>query len=462
MDNPRVHIALGDAREVLLATPRRYDLVFSEPSNPYRAGIASMFTREFYEAIDARLAPGGMLVQWIQLYEVSGEAIRTVYATLGSVFPHVESWRTHRDLLLVATREPQRLGAAALRERVAQEPHRSALANAWRVSGLEGFLAYFVANADFARAVRETQRGPLNSDDRNVLEFGFASSVARHDLFRGSELFALARARGEDRPARLGGDVDWALVQEERARVAAASPSEWPPLGEEQSARAWAFHHSYRGDSKAAMAAWRSQPREPQGPLELALVAEGLALEGDEAALPYVERLRAFQPVEADTLLGRLRLAQGRTAEAVDALEAAFVRHRSDPWPRLEIVLRGFAAARQAAAARPADAARLVRALSEPFAARAVDEDRRLAAYEIASRSGLAPECARLVAEFEPWVPWTREFLETRAACYEAVGHPRAALARGELREFLRAEPPTFGAGLQPQPAPPVRQGALP
>ena len=56
LDNPKVAITIADAREVLLTTPRRYDLVFSEPSNPYRAGIASLFTQEFYEAVRDRNA----------------------------------------------------------------------------------------------------------------------------------------------------------------------------------------------------------------------------------------------------------------------------------------------------------------------------------------------------------------------------------------------------------------------
>ncbi|MEM9696904.1 MAG: fused MFS/spermidine synthase, partial [Myxococcota bacterium] len=56
LDNPKVNVIIGDAREVLLTTPERYDLIFSEPSNPYRAGIASLFTQEFYRAVEARLA----------------------------------------------------------------------------------------------------------------------------------------------------------------------------------------------------------------------------------------------------------------------------------------------------------------------------------------------------------------------------------------------------------------------
>src|SRR3954453_17839132 len=77
LDNPRVHLFLGDAREYLLTSRERYDLIFSEPSNPYRAGVASLFTQEFYRAVADRLADDGILVQWVQAYSVDAQTIRT-------------------------------------------------------------------------------------------------------------------------------------------------------------------------------------------------------------------------------------------------------------------------------------------------------------------------------------------------------------------------------------------------
>src|SRR5260370_33806973 len=68
--NRKVHIRIADAREVLLTTPSHYDLIFSEPSNPYRAGIASLFTQEFYRAVAERLNRGGILLQWVLAYDV--------------------------------------------------------------------------------------------------------------------------------------------------------------------------------------------------------------------------------------------------------------------------------------------------------------------------------------------------------------------------------------------------------
>src|SRR5262249_14420264 len=68
LDTPKLRVLLGDARETLLTVPARYDVIFSEPSNPYRAGVSSLFTREYYEAVAARLEEGGLFLQWVQMY----------------------------------------------------------------------------------------------------------------------------------------------------------------------------------------------------------------------------------------------------------------------------------------------------------------------------------------------------------------------------------------------------------
>ena len=104
-----MNVIIADAREVLQTTPKRYDVVFSEPSNPYRAGIASLYTQEFYQQVAERLTDGGVFVQWLQAYEVDAQTVRTVYATLDSVFPHVETWEGRTDdLLLVCSNRPIR------------------------------------------------------------------------------------------------------------------------------------------------------------------------------------------------------------------------------------------------------------------------------------------------------------------------------------------------------------------
>ena len=70
LTNPKLNLVIGDGREFLLTGKQKYDLVVSEPSNPYRAGIASLFTREFYEVIAQKLNRDGLFAQWVQAYDM--------------------------------------------------------------------------------------------------------------------------------------------------------------------------------------------------------------------------------------------------------------------------------------------------------------------------------------------------------------------------------------------------------
>src|SRR5262249_13975398 len=207
--NPTAHIHIGDALSVLLASRGRYDIIFSEPSNPYRAGIASLFTEEFYRAAAARLNRGGIFSQWVQAYDVDAQTIRTIYATIGAVFPHVDTWpTTEGDVLRPATMEPVVIDVARLRARVRQPPLLAAMSNAWRTEMAEGFLAHFIANESLAQAIAKDEPD-RNTDDRTLVEFGFARGLGETERFNMNEMAGLARSRHADRPLRARGIVDW-------------------------------------------------------------------------------------------------------------------------------------------------------------------------------------------------------------------------------------------------------------
>ncbi len=112
--NPKIHVTYNDAREVLLTNRQTYDIIASEPSNPYRAGIANLFTREFYKAASGRLNEGGLFIQWLQAYETDETTVFTVFATLKSVFKHVEIWQSKPDdMLLLCSNQPFSYTAAS-------------------------------------------------------------------------------------------------------------------------------------------------------------------------------------------------------------------------------------------------------------------------------------------------------------------------------------------------------------
>ena len=446
LGNPRVRIWLGDAREWLLASREKYDVIFSEPSNPYRAGISSLFTADFYRAVRSRLAPGGIFLQWLQAYEVDSGTVRTVYATLGSAFPEVETWHTKQnDLILAATADPIAYDGGRLRERLAQEPYVSALRDAWRVSGLEGFLSHYVARPSLTRTLVSSGSAALNTDDANIVEFAFARSLGHDTFFDVAELAQAARSSRQDRPA-VSGDVDWTAV--DRWRVSATTAQGRPPSASagmtlDEVRQALAQKSFIEARPEAVLTNWRAQPWEPRGSVEEVVLAEALAQGGEEIALTYIERIRQRREVEADVLLARLRWREGRLEEATQALENAFRKYREDPWPLAVLVRNSFAVVLDIASRDAALASRLEESLAHPFALALLDEERCLIRLELASRLE-ASRYARALEEMEPDVPWRRPILERRAQAYAATGNPLAPVARRELAKFMEKEPPPF------------------
>ncbi len=101
--DPRSHLHIEDARTYFAAHRSRYDVIVSEPSNPWVSGVASLFSQEFYEFIPRHLAPGGLFVQWVQLYEINDELVASVVRALSTQFRDYRVYLTYNsDMLIVA------------------------------------------------------------------------------------------------------------------------------------------------------------------------------------------------------------------------------------------------------------------------------------------------------------------------------------------------------------------------
>ena len=426
MDNPKHKTSVADAREVLLTTREKYDLIFSEPSNPYRAGIASLYTREFYRSAAERLEPGGIFIQWMQMYAVDETTIQTIFATLSTTFPHIEAWTTtHGDVVLTASKQPIVFDVERIRQRLAQEPHRSAAHLSWRAESVESILGYFLANENVAKAMA-AQAKELNTDDRVVIEFSFARTLARGD-FDMQKMFNISRDLNGTRPAHVRGQVDWNLVDQNRASI-------WWLSSDDPRHR---FTQTYNAqDFAGALAQYRANAWAPVNTLQTAMVAHVLALAGDASAEGHIEALRKWQPIEADALLGILRWRQRRLPESAQLLQSAFVRYRENPWPLPRVMDSAITALLQLSVV-PSLAPAVLDALSQRFAGYQLDEARRtsylLAAYQ-STRCGNPTLMA--LQEFEPNVPWNLNALQMRAECYEQAGLALAEQARADLQKF--------------------------
>ncbi|HJN76451.1 MAG TPA: fused MFS/spermidine synthase [Myxococcota bacterium] len=109
LEDPRVEMVANDGRNhLLLQPPERYDVIVAEPSNPWLTGVSNLFTRDFWVMGRERLKPGGVWSQWVQLYGMSPDDLRSLLATFADVFPHVLLFATieDADLVLLGSEDP--------------------------------------------------------------------------------------------------------------------------------------------------------------------------------------------------------------------------------------------------------------------------------------------------------------------------------------------------------------------
>jgi spermidine synthase len=169
LHDPRLGVHVEDGRNFVAFRRRQYDVIISEPSNPWMTGVANLFTDDFFRQARARLRPGGVLSQWFHTYNMRLEDIRVLLATIRHHFAHVYVFalmQVGSDLQIVASQEPldfSRVVAATSGEGPAWDDLRSLdVTNADQL--LIG-LALSPENVD-----RFTAGAPLNSDDRPRIE----------------------------------------------------------------------------------------------------------------------------------------------------------------------------------------------------------------------------------------------------------------------------------------------------
>lgn len=301
----RVRIVEDDARSALQLGGPPYDVVVSEPSNPWVAGVAGLFTPEFFRIVRGRLAEDGVFAQWVQMYRVDVGVIAVVVANLRRVFPHVEMWYANTaDLVLVASNRP----VAWDRSRVAEflRPG-SATAGAMRdwlqVRHPDDLLGHFVMG-DAGTGALAREAAFTHTDDRPALEFvaarGLIAASTSSAVF--DSLFGLRAAAGDSLP----GLRDWPL-----------GPGDW------ESAYARALPGAARAARPLAERALAARPADPARLGEIGRLEHEAGR--DSAAWPLLEQAARRLPRDARfaILAASAARATGDTAAAIALLERA-------------------------------------------------------------------------------------------------------------------------------------------
>ena len=187
--DPRFTVLLRDARNLLLSGGARYDLIISEPSNPWVSGMSSLFTEEFYRIVAQRLAEGEVFCQWFHYYDLGLEDIRVQVATFCRLFPYASLWLVPPspggpdgrptpvgDMLLLGSLRPLPLDYRRVQEALKAPAVRQDL----EAVGIPDELALLAAwTADRADLLAFAADAPGNTDDRPLLELNAPKGLYR-------------------------------------------------------------------------------------------------------------------------------------------------------------------------------------------------------------------------------------------------------------------------------------------
>ncbi len=212
LEDPRVRLVLQDGRNHLLTTSRRFDVITADPIHPWARGSAYLYTREYYETARARLEDGGVMCQWLPLYQLSPDDLRAVVGSFLDVFPDATLWSTPADGVLIGSTRPLRIDLGAWQQRLSHPRVRDGLARVGLADPLS-LLAEFTLSPE---AMRGFAHGALrNTDDNLFLEFDSPRHIGGGSALLQSNARLLASLASP--PAELVGEVGPLFASGEQA-----------------------------------------------------------------------------------------------------------------------------------------------------------------------------------------------------------------------------------------------------
>jgi len=208
LDQPNVNIIFDDGRNYLMTTQKKYDVITEDPLDPFFMGSGYLYDFEHFENAREALKPGGVMAQYLPLYQLGVEESRIIMKTFAEVFPYVTVWFSFVDIVLIGTEEPLEIDYDRLRARVqspeiAQDLHDIGIDNEFDL------LANYLF--DQSRIAEIGEGLPINTDDYPIIEFLAPRSLSRRTEHE--NLVFYVGAREADAPDLL----DLSAVSPDRA-----------------------------------------------------------------------------------------------------------------------------------------------------------------------------------------------------------------------------------------------------
>jgi len=179
LDDPRLRMISNDGRNFIYTTDEKFDVIVSEPSNPWVTGVANLFTLEYFKKGAERLKDDGLFSQWLQIYEMAPEDVRTLIATFRAAFPKVYLFRgAEGDLMLLGSKGERRLDLSVLKAHLDDRKSGAELKRigTWRPSDV---ISRFYLGPEEVTKLSAGAR--LNTDDNALIEFNAPRRVGTTD-----------------------------------------------------------------------------------------------------------------------------------------------------------------------------------------------------------------------------------------------------------------------------------------
>jgi spermidine synthase len=170
--DPRTRVVYDDARHFILSARDKFDVITTDPIHPWVKGTSTLYSKEYYQLVRSRLKPGGVVAQWLPIYESDEETVKTELATFFSVFPDATVWSNYfegdgYDLVLLGRDDASPVDIDALQHRLDQ-PAYSKVASSLGDTGFHSALDLLATYVGRASDLQPLLSGVALNDDLNL------------------------------------------------------------------------------------------------------------------------------------------------------------------------------------------------------------------------------------------------------------------------------------------------------
>jgi spermidine synthase len=186
VNDKRTQVIYDDARHFVLTTPEKFDIITSDPIHPWVKGSATLYSKEYFELVKQHLNPGGVITQWVPLYESDPETVKSEIKTFFDAFPNGTIWGNDisgggYDIVLLGQVDPAKIDLDAIQARL-DDPAHARIAQSLREVGFGDVVQLLSTYAGQEPDLRPWLEGAdINRDSNLRLQYvaGWALNVSR-------------------------------------------------------------------------------------------------------------------------------------------------------------------------------------------------------------------------------------------------------------------------------------------